>query len=41
VNVGVVIKLTEGRNLLASLGRAFQGFSANRDSFYLAYQLEM
>jgi putative IMPACT (imprinted ancient) family translation regulator len=41
VNVGVVIKLTEGRNLLASRVRAFQGVSANRGSFYFAYQLEM
>lgn len=41
VNVGLVVKLAEGRNLLASVGRAFEGVSANRSSFYVAYQLEL
>jgi hypothetical protein len=40
-NVGVVLKLSESRNLLASLGRGLQGVAANRRSVYLAYQIEL
>lgn len=40
-NIGATIKLTEGRNLLVSVGRGIQGVAANRFSFYTACQLEL
>lgn len=40
-NIGATIKLTEGRNLLISVGRGLQGIAVNRFSFYTACQLEL
>lgn len=40
-NIGAVVKLTEDRNLLMSIGRGLQAVNANQRSFYLAYQLEL
>lgn len=41
VNVGATVQLTQGRNLLISVGRGLQGIAANRFSFYAACQLEL
>lgn len=40
-NVGAVVKLTDDRNLLVSIGRGLQAVDADQRSFYLAYQLEL
>jgi hypothetical protein len=41
LNIGATVKLSAGRNLLASIGRGLQGVGANRGSVYLAYQLQL
>jgi len=40
-NVGAIVKLACGGNLLVSVGRGLQGVSANRGSEYIAYQVEL